>query len=264
MRFVLAQRPKWVKNARAWSIAAKLSAKAINTYLDRADVNAKSDMQSDAVVRLAHAARVSVAWFVAGEGSPRGIIDSRNPVDEYVRARLRELRRQGLTLKQVSEQLGIEIRTIRSVWGGRPVLEQHVERFALALGLGSVEAMRGAAAEWWRTRGEDLYVALDPKTDPDPVRAEANADARGYHATDQSILSTLETQMTPTDAEGWTARFLADASRFVDTSDAHDRRVLQPARKMVKQKQAILREGHERRRKPKVKLKPTPGTGTHG
>jgi hypothetical protein len=150
MRFVLDR--KWVKNARRWALDADVSDKQVSTYLDRADADPDADIQTSVAVALAKAAKVSVTWFVSGEGEPRREEPSRDPTGEFVRARLREIARRGSTIGEMAEELHLTPIVVRRIWGGDGVPERQGEAVARALGFTSTEAIKGAASDIVRAR----------------------------------------------------------------------------------------------------------------
>lgn len=260
LRFVIDQ--NWVESARAWSLKAGLAAQQVSTYLSRAADNPEADMERGAVVALAKAARISPAWLATDEGSPRGD-ESGRLVEHYVCARIREVRRDHPALRHVAAELGVDVATIRHVWGGGNLGEAGLKTWQSALGAMSVEGLRDRAAEWWRLRGQRLHALVLPSNDSNDARAEGNAMARSWGTTDQDVLAVLEaTEGTgPQPTQWWYERFMAEMKRRID-ADQHEELVALPVKR---RKQAVTRAAHKQRKegaeKPASRRSPKKAVG---
>jgi hypothetical protein len=167
-------------------------------------------------------------------------------ISEYVRKRMREEKRMGRTLHDISKMTRIEEQLVRRVWGGGPVGEKTLLRWAGGLGFADERELRGAAGEWWRLQGESLVTLAHPMNDPIEARRDANAETRTYGVNTTDVLNALETNPNceHRDYIFWRDAFLASQDSRL-RSDAAERIDRAP----IKKQQAVVRKAQREREK---------------
>lgn len=174
----------------------------------------------ETIAAIAEALDVGLEWLAYGKGDAPAAGAPERAVAEYVRKRLREIDRKGLMLSDIADQLGVDRGMVRRAVGGIGIGDKSLPKWARALGFGSIEGLRGAALEWWRTTGEQLLLAVDRERSPDPELRAGVEMCDGYNVSAYEMLHVLEAKPTATTAAEWWKLFIAEHKREHDRDRA--------------------------------------------